>query len=141
MNPTLHEKYPNTEFFLIRIFPHLDWIRRDTEYLSVFSPNAGKYEPEKTPYLNTFHAVLTSFRKSELNDPIPKKGITDGRTYVQADPNSSDPLAERGFQKSLTFVRFFKQIFVQQSDLSKKADMLFNIYYLILYPRVPATPS
>ena len=27
-------------------------------YLSVFSPNAGKYGPEKTPYLDTFHAVL-----------------------------------------------------------------------------------
>ena len=34
-----------------------DWIRRDTEYLSVFSPNAGKYGLEKTPYLDTFHAV------------------------------------------------------------------------------------
>ena len=29
----------------------------DTPYLSIFSPNAGKYGPEKTPYLNTFHAV------------------------------------------------------------------------------------
>ena len=29
-----------------------------TPYLSVFSPNAGKYRPEKTPYLDTFHAVL-----------------------------------------------------------------------------------
>ena len=28
-----------------------------TEYLSLFSPNAGKYEPEKTSYLDTFHAV------------------------------------------------------------------------------------
>ena len=27
---TLNEKYPNTEFFLLRIFPHSDWIRRDT---------------------------------------------------------------------------------------------------------------
>ena len=27
------------------------------QYLSVFSPNAGKYGPEKTPYLDTFHAV------------------------------------------------------------------------------------
>ena len=26
-------------------------------YLSSFSPNAGKYGPEKTPYLDTFHAV------------------------------------------------------------------------------------
>ena len=25
-----------------RIFPHSDWIRRETKYLSVFSPNAGK---------------------------------------------------------------------------------------------------
>ena len=34
----------------------MDWIRRD-QYLSVFSLNAGKYGPEKTPYLDTFHAV------------------------------------------------------------------------------------
>ena len=27
---------------LVRIFLHLDWIRRDTPYLSVFSSNAGK---------------------------------------------------------------------------------------------------
>ena len=28
---------------LVRIFPHLRWIQRDTEHLSVFSPNLGKY--------------------------------------------------------------------------------------------------
>ena len=32
---------------LVRIFPHSDWTRRDREYLSVFSPNAGKCGPEK----------------------------------------------------------------------------------------------
>ena len=26
---------------LVRIFPHSDWIRRDTDYLSVFSRNVG----------------------------------------------------------------------------------------------------
>ena len=31
---------------LVRIFSHLDWIRGNTEYLSVFSLNAGKYGPE-----------------------------------------------------------------------------------------------
>ena len=41
----------------MRIFPHLDRIQRDTEYLSVFNPNVGKYEPGKTPYLDTFHVV------------------------------------------------------------------------------------
>ena len=30
------------EVILVRIFPHSDLIRRDTPYLSVFSPNAGK---------------------------------------------------------------------------------------------------
>ena len=28
--------------FVVRMFPHSGWIRRDTEYLSVFSPNMGK---------------------------------------------------------------------------------------------------
>ena len=54
---SLREMCPNTEFFLVRIFPYSNWILRDTSYLSVFSPNAGKYGPEKTPYLDTFHAV------------------------------------------------------------------------------------
>ena len=31
---------------LVYIFPHLDWMRRDMEYLSVFSPNGVKYGPE-----------------------------------------------------------------------------------------------
>ena len=56
---SLRASSPNTEFFLIRIFMHSDWIRTATEYLSVFSPNTGKYGPEKTPYLDTFHTVQT----------------------------------------------------------------------------------
>ena len=57
---SLREMCPNTEFFLVRVFSHSDWIRKDTKYLSVFSPNAGKYGPEKTPYLDIFHAVSVS---------------------------------------------------------------------------------
>ena len=33
--------------FLVRIFPHLDWIQKDTPNLSLFSQNAEKYAPEK----------------------------------------------------------------------------------------------
>ena len=64
---SLREMCPNMEFFLVRIFPHSDWIRRDTKYLSVFSPNAGKYEAEKTPHLDTIHAVnqFTTFPNYE----------------------------------------------------------------------------
>ena len=32
-------------------------MRIDTEYLSVVSPKAGKYGPEKPPYLAIFYAV------------------------------------------------------------------------------------
>ena len=54
---SMRKKCLNTKFFLVRIFAHSHWIRRDTEYLLVFSPNAGKYGPEKTLYLATFHEV------------------------------------------------------------------------------------
>ena len=54
----LHEKCPNTELFLVSIFLYLCWIRRFTKWISVFNPNKGKCEPEKTPYLGTFHAVV-----------------------------------------------------------------------------------
>ena len=47
---SLREKCPYSEFFLVRIFPHSDWIWRDTEYLTVFSPNEGKYGPERFKY-------------------------------------------------------------------------------------------
>ena len=38
----------------ISIFPYSDWIRRITKWISVFSPNTGKYGTETTPYLDTF---------------------------------------------------------------------------------------
>ena len=44
--------------FLVRIFPHSDWIRRYTEYLSVFSLNAGKYGPDKVR-IRTFFTQCT----------------------------------------------------------------------------------
>ena len=41
------------------------YLYTDTPYLSVFSPNTGKYGPEITLYFDTFHAVNTS--KTRLN--------------------------------------------------------------------------
>ena len=36
-------------------------------YFPVFSPNTGKYGPEKTPHLGTFHAMnITKGLKSSL---------------------------------------------------------------------------
>ena len=44
---TLHNKVSVSGVFLVHIFPHSELIRRNTEYLSVFNPHAGKYGPEK----------------------------------------------------------------------------------------------
>ena len=35
-------------------------LNTDFTQISVFSPNTGKYRPEKTPYLDTFNAVIIS---------------------------------------------------------------------------------
>ena len=48
--------------FLVHIFSHLDWIRRDTPYLSVFSPITGKCGSEKLRIRTLFREwVLSSF--------------------------------------------------------------------------------
>ena len=42
--------------FFWSVFSHIR-----TEYGEMRSPNARKYGPEKTPYLDTFHTVYTTF--------------------------------------------------------------------------------
>ena len=55
---SFREKRPNTELFLVRIFPHSDLIRRNTLEI---------YGAEITPYLDTFHAVDTVVSIMRLN--------------------------------------------------------------------------
>ena len=46
--------------FFWSVFSRIWTEYRDTKYLSVFSANAGKCGPEKTSYLDNFHAVTFS---------------------------------------------------------------------------------
>ena len=56
--------------FLVRIFPHSDWIWSDTEYVFVFSPYVGKYKPEKLPIWPLF----TQWKQiQENNNPFQPK--------------------------------------------------------------------
>ena len=48
--------------FLVCIFPHSNWIPWDTLYLSVFSPNVGKYGPEKLR-IRTFFTQWVTIKK------------------------------------------------------------------------------
>ena len=57
--------------FMVRIFPHSDWTRRDTEYLSIFSPNAGNYGPKKLQ-IRTLHGVkIRVWNTTETNGRVP----------------------------------------------------------------------
>ena len=73
--PPMREKCPNTELFLACIFLYSDWIRRFTEYISVFSPNTGQYGPEITPDLDTFRWkswwISCSLRITEITICLP----------------------------------------------------------------------
>ena len=50
------------EVVLVRIFPHSDWIQRDTKYLSVLSLSAWKYRPEQKRIRTIFtHRMIRLF--------------------------------------------------------------------------------
>ena len=50
--------------------PHSDWIRRNTQYLSVFSPNAGKYEKNADQNNSEYEHFLRSVVLKMLKDQI-----------------------------------------------------------------------
>ena len=50
-------------YFLVCVFPFLGWIRRFIDGKSPYSVQYGEYRPEKTPYLEMFHAVTHTMEK------------------------------------------------------------------------------
>ena len=52
--------------FLVCVFPHSDWIWRDTPCISVFSPNAGKHGPENSEYRH-FLCSVSVMRKWKID--------------------------------------------------------------------------
>ena len=53
-----------------RYFPALG---PNTERYEVFTPNAGKYRPETTPYLDTFHVVILN--ENQLLEAVQEKKL------------------------------------------------------------------
>ena len=51
---------------LVHIFPHSDWIRRDTEYLSVFSLNVGKCGINVDQHNSEYGHFLGSVKQANL---------------------------------------------------------------------------
>ena len=50
-------------------------------YFPVFSPNTGKYGPEKTPYLDTFHAVISRSENNIFGGMLDHLLETQGRLF------------------------------------------------------------
>ena len=72
------------ELFLALIFLNSESIRRFTEYRKIQEiQNAGKYGPEITPYLDTFHAATSTlyeckfFSKIYFDDILSYIGIRE----------------------------------------------------------------
>ena len=61
-----------------RIFSHLDWIRRDTPYLSVFSPNPGKWGKNEDQNNSEYGHFLRSVPLSLT----PTDGIYTGERHL-----------------------------------------------------------
>ena len=55
--------------FLVRIFPHSDWIRRDTDVSLRIHPKCGKTRPKKYEYghFSCSGGVVTRYREKEIN--------------------------------------------------------------------------
>ena len=86
--------------FLVRIFPHLDWIGRDTQYLSVFSRNAGKYRLEKlrlrTPFIQCLLMKLTYLLSLSRYQVI---FIFTRRHYLSAGTQTNELRRTKNFAK------------------------------------------
>ena len=68
-------------------------MRRDLVIIDLFSPNTGKYGPEITPYLDTFHVVqvFQILPNKQINQVIEKQNLqlltwkVSMKSYVQKE--------------------------------------------------------
>ena len=82
------------DFFLVCIFLYSDWMQPEK-----FSPNTGKYGPEKTPYLDTFHVVklISSPRIYGLTpNPLHTKTFAAKRKSENSVPVNTSFLFRKG---------------------------------------------
>ena len=86
-------------------------IQSECGYLSVFSPNAGKYGPGKTPYLDTFHAVNVTCSCLEIK--IDRKRNISQKLKVVLERNYFSVIKDENnfFLCCTDFIVFFHCIF------------------------------
>ena len=106
LNSTLSEIYAlrrkcaYSELFWSAFFPHSDWIRREMEYLSVFSPNAGKMLIRITPNTGNFYAKVISPCSLRIRENA-------GKMRTRITPNTDTFYAVK-----LSFIYLFIYLFI-----------------------------
>ena len=98
LTSALRKKCPNTEFFLVLIFLYSGWMRRFTPEISVFSPNVGKYGPEKTPWHfsrcgdKTYSQITFNFGLLSLKTIYSWNflSFSDGKSFLIFNPLSAN---------------------------------------------------
>ena len=91
----LKEYFFHSFKLLVRIFPHLNWIR----YLSVFSRNAGKYGPEKL-LIRTFFNSANYYIKND---------------YLLWRNNNINVLHNKSWRLLLLFVFLYRRIWIDNN--------------------------
>ena len=105
--------------FLVCIFPHSDWLPRDTPYLHIQS-TCGKIRTRKTPNTDTFHAVLNKYNLQR------KKGnnsLLDTKSWYVI------PIDVITIKQNLIIIEKIFQLFMSKSSFS----LYFQILKILLW--------
>ena len=94
---------PVFRVFLVRIFPHSDRMQRDTLYLSVLSPNAGKYGPGKLQ----IRILFAQWNLVKSENPLSRYNLwlkNQGNPYplIHIPTKSIVPLGTKVYQSNIT---------------------------------------
>ena len=110
-----------------RIFPHSDWIQRDTEYLFVFSPNTGKYGSEK-------FQIRTLFMQWEYSD-IHSKTSGSIWQYYRDEPalNINNAIIDFPANNNNSSLFKFKEKITEQTGANgtKNFEIMIPLKYII----------
>ena len=71
-------------------------------YFSLFSPNTGKYGPEKIPYLDTFHAVVLMI------------SVILGGPMINVNDFKLETMTATGFKRALNHLAKHGWVFVYE---------------------------
>ena len=95
-------------------------------HFSVFSPNTGKYGPEKTPYWDTFHAVILLW-----NFALLLHFVFENRFYPLFASRTVS-LKKREKKKQIFCLPFFKVLLMNWLPIRKLFKELWRVFQFIL---------